>query len=1175
MKLLPPLHPVSSSKRNPITLFLLLLFFLWTVPSAAADTTVGGAIAADTTWALAGSPYIVTSNITVKGTDGADGITTLTVEPGVEIRMNAYRQIIVGASSGDPGALVAQGTAADPIVFTSNDATPEAGDWYNITFYNTTNDASTILEHCVVEYSGYSQGALYLNNASPTIRNTQIRHSKNRGIYIATGAPVIDTCELSDNQGYDVYYSGTAGGPVSDCTLNSGIYLLATGTVDFSGNTINQNNAFPITTYADNVGDIVDGNTIANVDGSSYLQVNQGTISRDAVWNAQIPYYIYGNPTVRGTDGADGITTLTLSPGAQLKFNTYKQMVIGASSGDPGALVAQGTAADPIVFTSNAATPAAGDWYNIIFYTTTDDASTILEHCVVEYAGYSQGAIYLNNASPTIRNTQIRHSKNRGIYITTGEPVIDTCQLSDNQGYDVYYSGTVGGTVSDCTFNSGIYLVATGTVGFSGNTINQNNAFPITTYADNVGDIVDGNTIANVDGSSYLQVNQGTISRDAVWNAQIPYYMYGNPTVKGTDGADGITTLTLAPGAELRFNAYKQMIIGASSGDPGALVAQGTEADPIVFTSNAATPAAGDWYNIIFYTTTDDASTILEHCLVEYGGYSQGAIYLNNASIKVINTTIRHSKNAGIYGTGIGTGSAEINCNTFSSNKRGIHWTASPAPEMHNNNFAGNTEYGLYYSGAATLNAEDNWWGDVSGPNAGGDSTYGNVDADPWSAAEHDCSSSGENHPPHEPNTPDPADNAVRVSIDGGTTLSWSGGDPDILDTVTYDLYWGTESGSLVLTAQDFATPQHSMADLLPGITYYWQITAKDDHGLETTGPEWRFTTNGDPPDLVISSLNVDPAGNIQTGQSVTFIAVVQNNGSGPVVDAFSVAFHAGGASIGGETVDQILPAGQSIQVNQIWTYNGGDPVIEVIADDQGQVSETDESNNSFSDDFLAIADNSAPALVSTSPTDGAALQQIQQISATLADSQAAVDDAAVIASFTVTDSSMQSVTGSITESSDTFTFVPDTIPLADDTYQVGLTAIDTHGNSQSYSFNFTIDTQPPVKPGITGGQIESGTIQPRPAQNTTGQFVVELTGTREAGTNVWIDGAERVPFGDNDWAIQLSLSPGINALEVWLTDAAGNQGESEWVDIEMQSGTEINYEYNDSGRMTRVTNID
>jgi hypothetical protein len=65
---------------SAVVCLLPALLFLQAV---SADTTVGGTISTDTTWTLANSPYIVTSNITVIGTDGADSITTLTIEAGV------------------------------------------------------------------------------------------------------------------------------------------------------------------------------------------------------------------------------------------------------------------------------------------------------------------------------------------------------------------------------------------------------------------------------------------------------------------------------------------------------------------------------------------------------------------------------------------------------------------------------------------------------------------------------------------------------------------------------------------------------------------------------------------------------------------------------------------------------------------------------------------------------------------------------------------------------------------------------------------------------------------------------------------------------------------------------------------------------------------------------------
>ena len=58
--------------------------------------------------------------------------------------------------------------------------------------------------------------------------------------------------------------------------VSSGISLLASGTVSLSGNTIHQNNSFPIKAYADMVGPIVAGSSITDVDADSYLEVSAG-----------------------------------------------------------------------------------------------------------------------------------------------------------------------------------------------------------------------------------------------------------------------------------------------------------------------------------------------------------------------------------------------------------------------------------------------------------------------------------------------------------------------------------------------------------------------------------------------------------------------------------------------------------------------------------------------------------------------------------------------------------------------------------------------------------------------------------------------------------------------------------------------------------------------------------
>ncbi|MBN1141608.1 MAG: hypothetical protein JXB25_07440, partial [Deltaproteobacteria bacterium] len=99
-------HAKTETRRHTghaLAGFTLLLMLLGLASGSWADTQVSGTITTDTTWNLAGSPYIVTGALRVQGTDGADGVTTLTIQPGVEVRFNAQRSLSIGNSSGSPG----------------------------------------------------------------------------------------------------------------------------------------------------------------------------------------------------------------------------------------------------------------------------------------------------------------------------------------------------------------------------------------------------------------------------------------------------------------------------------------------------------------------------------------------------------------------------------------------------------------------------------------------------------------------------------------------------------------------------------------------------------------------------------------------------------------------------------------------------------------------------------------------------------------------------------------------------------------------------------------------------------------------------------------------------------------------------------------------------------------
>jgi len=98
-----------------------------------------------------------------------------------------------------------------------------------------------------------------------------------------------------------------------------------------------------------------------------------------------------------------------------------------------------------------------------------------------------------------------------------------------------------------------------------------------------------------------------------------------------------------------------------------------------------------------------------------------------------------------------------------------------------------------------------------------------------------------QNHPPNTPSNPDPEDDETDVDINAD--LSWTGGDPDSCDTVTYDIYFGTTSPPPKVVSNQSGITYDPPGTMNYSTTYYWQIVAWDNHGASTAGPIWSFTT--------------------------------------------------------------------------------------------------------------------------------------------------------------------------------------------------------------------------------------------------------------------------------------------------------------------------------------------
>jgi methionine-rich copper-binding protein CopC len=195
-----------------------------------------------------------------------------------------------------------------------------------------------------------------------------------------------------------------------------------------------------------------------------------------------------------------------------------------------------------------------------------------------------------------------------------------------------------------------------------------------------------------------------------------------------------------------------------------------------------------------------------------------------------------------------------------------------------------------------------------------------------------------------------------------------------------------------------------------------------------------------------------------------------------------------------------------------------------------------------------------APDLTGTYPSDGAQVQPVDQIRFTLSDRYGTVDDDATGGSVLVKDALDRVIDGAVSEANDQFTFTPDVLPLDDGIYTVAFTAVDQDANTAEYSFSFTVDSQPPAVPIITGGEVYSGVIQVQPAVNRSNAASITLTGIREENTSVWVNGIQQVAVGSGDWSKPLNLNQGDNILTITLKDRAGNESDPATVEVLVDS---------------------
>ena len=76
----------------------------------------------------------------------------------------------------------------------------------------------------------------------------------------------------------------------------------------------------------------------------------------------------------------------------------------------------------------------------------------------------------------------------------------------------------------------------------------------------------------------------------------------------------------------------------------------------------------------------------------------------------------------------------------------------------------------------------------------------------------------------------------------GTVNLSWTGGDTNTGDTLTYDLFFG-ETTDPPLFQSDLTNQNFDVSTEVTK-TYYWKVNTTDDSGVKTIGQIWVFNTN-------------------------------------------------------------------------------------------------------------------------------------------------------------------------------------------------------------------------------------------------------------------------------------------------------------------------------------------